>query len=1007
MDLKEELIPIFKACIDSVPDSLRQTVETRTESLLELASHFPIECQKNETIADLIKVMVCSEFVTHNILRDSNLLPDLLHSGDINRTYGPTTHHERLSKLLSVQADQTGLEKALRHYRQREMVRIAWRDITGAADMQNTVMDLSTLADVCISNSLSLLQSWLQPSLGRPREVEGKAQTLVVLAMGKLGAQELNFSSDVDLIFCYPAPGETYGGARSVHHDEFFTQLGRQLIAVLANSTADGFVFRVDMRLRPFGSSGPLVMRFDAIEHYYQAHGREWERYAMVKARAITGEQWAIDALHDVLRPFVYRRYHDYGSFSSLREMKLRIKRETGRTGMENNIKLGQGGIREVEFIGQAFQLIHGGREPALQVRQIQTVLERLGDFDLLPDYVINELSEAYVFLRNTEHRLQEVADQQTHQLPSEPKDQHRLAYAMGFDSWPTYLKVLKKHRDHVHNHFQQIITAPQLDQADLGDDGIRKIWDQSLPESLAIEILAEFGYDVPEQAYEIVKNAYQIRSFRVLSQQGRRRLDHLMPLLIGAVGKSFEPTRTLKRLLILLEAIAQRTSYLALLAEYPLALSQLVKLCAASPWISHLLARQPILLDELLDPRTLYVAATRDQLIAQLQSRLANVKPNDLEQQMNELRNFKNSNVLRVASVDILDLLPLMRVSDHLTEIAEVVLQSVLNMAWLHMRERHGLPFGLEGKGLEGKGLQDKGLEKKGLDSGLEEKGLAKDGAQMGFAIIAYGKLGGIELGYGSDLDLVFLYQGDSNAMTDGDKPLANAVFYARLGQRIIHLLQTLTPAGVLYDVDLRLRPSGASGLLVASVEGFEDYQMKRAWIWEHQALVRARPVAGDEQIKQRFTQIRRRVLSQPRDVKVLREEICGMRERMRKELSLQDKSQHTAQLSPQEGDIDIKQGQGGIVDIEFMVQYIVLANATTNPDLMTYTDVVRILEACVDKRLMAPDVSTQLSDIYKEYRSCVHHLTLQEKSALIDASKVEDQRKIVIKQWQSLMFT
>jgi glutamate-ammonia-ligase adenylyltransferase len=641
-----------------------------------------------------------------------------------------------------------------------------------------------------------------------------------------------------------------------------------------------------------------------------------------------------------------------------------------------------------VEFIGQAFQLIHGGREPALQVRQIQKVLERLGDFNLLPDFVIKELSEAYVFLRNTEHRLQEVADQQTHQLPIETEGQQRLAYSMGFNSWLTYQKVLNKHQDHVHDHFLQIITAPQIEQTNLSDDGIRKIWDQSLQGSLAVDVLAQFGYDKPEQAYEIIENAHQIRSFRALSQQGRRRLDHLMPLLIGAVGKSSEPTRTLKRLVILLEAIAQRTSYLALLAEYPLALSQLVKLCAASPWISHLLARQPILLDELLDPRTLYVAATRNELIAHLQTRLAAINSNDLEQQMNELRHFKYSNVLRVASVDILDLLPLMQVSDHLTEIAEVVLQSVLNMAWLHMRERHGLPCGVDS------GLGEKGLRERGL----EEKGLTIDGTQMGFAIIAYGKLGGIELGYGSDLDLVFLYQGDSNAMTDGDKPLANAVFYARLGQRIIHMLQTLTPAGVLYDVDMRLRPNGASGLLVTNVEGFERYQMESAWIWEHQALVRARPVVGDEHIKQSFTQIRQKVLSKSRDVGMLRDEIRAMRERMRKEFS--------PQLTPQDQCIDLKQGQGGIVDIEFMVQYMVLANAAANPDLMTYTDVVRILESCAEKRLITSETGSQLSDIYREYRSRVHRLKLQEKSASIGAREYEDQRKLVSQMWQSLMF-
>ncbi|WP_455203951.1 bifunctional [glutamate--ammonia ligase]-adenylyl-L-tyrosine phosphorylase/[glutamate--ammonia-ligase] adenylyltransferase, partial [Kaarinaea lacus] len=836
--------------------------------------------------------------------------------------------------------------------------------IAGWSDLQETVVDLSNLAEACIAAAVDLLQHWLEQSVGKPCDSDGNRQAMIVVAMGKLGAHELNFSSDVDLIFVFPQNGTTQGASRSISNDEFFSRLGRQLITVLDQITPEGQVFRVDMRLRPFGDSGPLVSSFDAMESYYQIHGREWERYAMVKARALTGGE-AGHQLMQMLKPFVYRRYLDFGSYDSLRDMKKRIEAEIHKKGMRDNIKLGPGGIREVEFIGQAFQLIRGGREPELQQRQILTILQLLAEKDYLPSYVVNELSQAYIFLRTVEHRLQQFADQQTHKLPQDDIACIRLAYSMGFASWDDFNRVLEKHRQRVQNHFEQVFAAPQVEHESEDKYSLREVWLELLEEGVAYEVLTKAGFSEPQQALDYIKATHRTTAYVSLSRQGKERMDKLMPLLLGAVGHYDNENRVLKRLLDLLEAIARRTSYLALLGENPMALSQLVRLCAASPWIVHQIAKQPVVLDELLDPRTLYLPPSRESLIQDLQQRMEYIDEQDLEQQMDALRHFKHANVLRVAAADVSEAMPLMVVSDHLTDIAELVLNQVLQIAWQHMVRRHGLP-----------GHANNNIE------------------SCGFAVIAYGKMGGIELGYGSDLDLVFLYHGDANGFTDGEKSIANSVFYSRLGQRMIHILTSFTPAGVLYEVDMRLRPSGASGLLVTHVDSFRDYQFNQAWTWEHQALVRARPTTGDESVMRRFSEIRNEVLSQPREQAVVREEVRNMRERMRTEL-----------VPAGQKDFDLKQGLGGIADIEFMVQYTVLARAAEYPSLLVYSDNIRILEAMMANDLISDTNGKTLIECYKVFRALVHRLTLQEESATTQDEHIVVLSQKVAAQWQALM--
>jgi len=926
-------------------------------------------------------VWAASDFVALRCISRPGLLLDLLQSGDLHRRFetpvGDVAAHVKQAVQDVTDPDTLGAQ--LRRLRQREMVRIAWRDLANLAELNETLADLSALADACIQGALSWLQAALITQLGEPRDGSGEPVGMLVLGMGKLGAGELNFSSDVDLIFAYPDDGETTNGKPN---EMFFKKLGQQLIRALDETTGEGFVFRVDMRLRPFGQSGALVSSFAALENYYQAHGRDWERYALVKVRVVAGDQGAGARLFDILRPFVFRRYLDYGAFEALRDMKKMVESEVKRKGMANNVKLGSGGIREVEFIGQAFQLVRGGREPDLQRREIQVVLNWLAEHDYLPDYVVEQLLGAYTFLRNTEHRIQEFQDQQTHLLPKDELGQQRLAFSMGFAHWDEFLPVLRGHMARVHSHFEQVFESPQTGHAEVDDSGLSRLWLTQPEPDEASGILRAAGYHDVDALYARLQTLKTGRSYEALSPVGRTRMDRLIPLLLGAVSKLDEKLATegevltdttLLRLLSLMESIARRTAYLALLNEHPMVLSQLVRLCAASAWIAQLLARHPILLDELFDPASLYAPPGREQLEADLQCQLRRFPADDLEQAMDALRLFKQASVLRVAAADVANAVPLMEVSNNLTDIAEVILQAALELAWQHLSERHGRPACVSGSKTAGSKLE------------------------KGFVIVAYGKLGGLELGYGSDLDLVFLHgaSGSANAVTDGAKPIADTVFYARLGQRIIHILTAVTPAGVLYETDMRLRPSGASGLLVTSLASFAEYQRSKAWTWEHQALVRARIVAGDESLRAVFESLRREVLMQPRDPELLQHDIVEMRERMRETLAQQ-----------KDGQFDLKQGHGGIADIEFMVQFGVLNWAHKTPALTEYTDNIRLLDGFAQQLLEADYLSAEdaasLAEAYRSYRKEVHRLALKDQKAMVADQQFGAERKQVTLLWQ-----
>ncbi len=915
--------------------------------------------------AELTRVFDASEFVAQACLRDPELLLGLAEAGLLGRAREPGELATALAADLQQLADLEALERGLRRFRQREMVRIIWRDIAGSAALDETLESLTQLADACIRQALERLYEFACSKDGVPQDAAGRPQQLVVLGMGKLGARELNLSSDIDLIFSFREHGQT-GGPRPMANEAFFNRLGRQLVAVLGRQTVDGFVFRVDMRLRPFGDAGPLVMSFDALENYYQSQARDWERYAMIKARVVAGDTAAGAALMDMLRPFIYRRYIDFGAIEAIRSMKRLIARELHKKGMAANVKLGLGGIREIEFIGQAFQLVRGGRDTDLQIRPIQAVLERLAVKGLLPRPVVRELQDAYVFLRLTENRIQAWKDEQNHKLPLDRLGRERLARSMGYPDWAAFEPALERHRARVHQHFQQVFTSPQAEE-DKGETPFALVWSATeLPERLAAR-LADAGYVDGGATLALVNGFRDSAACRSLSTRGRERLDRLMPMLLDAAARVADPDATLERLLRLLGAIVRRTAYLDLLMENPLALSQLVRLGGASPWIVSQLIRQPILLDELLDPRRLYSPLRRADLESELDVGLNQLDPDDLEQQMERLRQFAQGNMLRVAAADLADMIPLRVVSDYLTEIAEVVLGRVTRIAWTHLAARHGRPTEILGE-------------------------------QTGFTVIGYGKLGGIELGYGSDLDLVFLHgsQG-ATAMTegvDGRGQIANDVFYARLGQRLIHILTTRTPAGILYEADMRLRPNGNAGMLVSSLAAFAHYQEHDAWTWEHQALLRARPVAGDPAVMARFGAIRRAVLARPRDPAQLRADVVQMRAKMRETL---DRSTAT--------EFDLKQGRGGIADIEFMVQYAILRWAHQHPDLLDWTDNLRLLEGLARHALLAGQAAELLASAYQVFRAVYHRNALRESPGLMPEDQLVEERQMVRDIWQLLM--
>ncbi|HIZ50773.1 MAG TPA: bifunctional [glutamate--ammonia ligase]-adenylyl-L-tyrosine phosphorylase/[glutamate--ammonia-ligase] adenylyltransferase [Candidatus Pseudomonas excrementavium] len=927
-------------------------------------------------MAELQQVLVGSDFVAEQLRRDPHMAWRLVEDQRLWRSLAPGEMVELLADALSSVTTEDELARLLRRFRQQYQVRIIWRDLLRHASTMETTQDLSDMADVCLEQGYRWLYRHMTDSMGTPCNHAGEEQHLVVLGMGKLGAHELNLSSDIDLIFAYPSSGETQGGRRSLSNQEFFTRVGQRLIKLLDEVTVDGFVFRVDMRLRPYGDSGALVFSFNALEQYYQSQGRDWERYAMIKARVVAGDQQAGAELLSMLKPFVYRRYLDFAAIEALRNLKQMIQREVQRKGLEDNVKLGAGGIREVEFIGQAFQLIHGGRDRSLQQRPILPVLDVLATNVYLPDAAVDELKGAYLFLRDTEHALQAIDDRQTQMLPTDALAQARVAWVMGFESWDEYRAQLDLQRSKVARHFAGVIADPDEDedQPQLDYEEWMLLWADLHEAEQAQQQLAEGGFQDPGRAWDLLRNLMGSARVRAMQRMSRERLDIFMPRLLGMACEQENPDLALERVMPLVEAVARRSAYLVLLTENPGALHELLVLCSASPLIAEQIARYPVVLDELLNSGRLYRPPEIAELVDELRQELVRMPEDDLEQQMEVLRYFKRAHGLRVVASEIAGSLPLMKVSDYLTWIAEAILQQVLELAWSDMVRRHGVPRRHDGSPCE-----------------------------LDFVIVGYGKVGGIELAHSSDLDLVFIHDGDTDAETDGPRPLDGGRFYTRLGQRIIHILTAQTNSGALYDVDMRLRPSGDAGLLVTSLDAFARYQHEQAWTWEHQALVRARPLAGCPRLGEKFIRLRADVLGREREEEKLRQDVLSMRQKMRDNLATQathggfDSAAFTAETL-----FDLKQDAGGIVDIEFMVQYAVLAWSCRYPELLRFTDNIRILDGLRDAGLIVGEDVQRLQEAYKAYRAAAHRLALQKQPGKTPGDQFHDYRHDIIRLWR-----
>ncbi|EGT4256153.1 bifunctional [glutamate--ammonia ligase]-adenylyl-L-tyrosine phosphorylase/[glutamate--ammonia-ligase] adenylyltransferase [Citrobacter amalonaticus] len=906
-------------------------------------------------------VLTFSDFVRDSVIAHPHWLTELESAppqADEWQQYG-----EWLQATLATVNDEAALMHALRLFRRRVMVRIAWAQALSLVDDTDILQQLSHLAETLIVGARDWLYDACCREWGTPCNQDGISQPLLILGMGKLGGGELNFSSDIDLIFAWPEHGSTQGGRRELDNAQFFTRMGQRLIKVLDQPTQDGFVYRVDMRLRPFGDSGPLVLSFAALEDYYQEQGRDWERYAMVKARIMGDTDGRyVDELRAMLRPFVFRRYIDFSVIQSLRNMKGMIAREVRRRGLKDNIKLGAGGIREIEFIVQVFQLIRGGREPSLQSRSLLPTLRAIAVLHLLPENDAEQLRLAYLFLRRLENLLQSINDEQTQTLPGDELNRARLAWGMNADDWQQLTEMLEAHMANVRRVFNELIGDDETEtQEDALSEQWRELWQDALQEDDTPPVLSHLADDDRIRVLALIADFRKELDKRTIGPRGRQVLDHLMPHLLSDVCTRQDPAVPLSRITPLLVGIVTRTTYLELLSEFPGALKHLISLCAASPMVASQLARYPLLLDELLDPATLYQPTATDAYRDELRQYLLRVPEEDEEQQLEALRQFKQAQLLRIAAADIAETLPVMKVSDHLTWLAEAMIDAVVQQAWLQMAARYGQPTHL-----------------------AEREG-------RGFAVVGYGKLGGWELGYSSDLDLIFLHDCPVDVMTDGEREIDGRQFYLRLAQRIMHLFSTRTSSGILYEVDARLRPSGAAGMLVTSAEAFADYQRNEAWTWEHQALVRARVVYGDPQLTSQFDAVRRDIMTLPRDGKTLQTEVREMREKMRAHLGNKHRDR-----------FDIKADEGGITDIEFITQYLVLRYAHDKPKLTRWSDNVRILELLAQNDIMDEQEAMALTHAYTTLRDELHHLALQELPGHVAQTCFDAERTLVRASWQ-----
>ena len=954
----------FSDAIAALPESLRQPTQLWFE---RLESQHGAPTISNDLAPTLVRLVACSEFAAGVTLREWAWFAASCES--FARPPDSGALQDFVADVAASDDEVATVQARIRRFRHRWMLHLLWREVAGLAQLEDTVALTSELADGLLTAAARFGERQVRERFGIVRDTAGKPVSLVILGMGKLGGRELNFSSDVDLVFVYPDASDS-DGRKCVSAQEYFTRVSRHIVSLLDEVTADGFAFRVDTRLRPFGDSGPPVTSFGALESYLLQHGRGWERYAYMKARIVGPRPPAAVAdelQHELITPFVFRRYLDFGVFESLRDMHRMISAQVEKREMADNIKLGPGGIREIEFIAQSLQLVRGGARRELQERQLLAVLPLLVGRHGLGAAEADALADAYRFLRRLENFIQAIRDRQTHDLPTSGPDRDRLSLAMGFADWGSLLDKIDAVRRTVSDAFDAVAFRDNPESSEAPRLQLAELWESAATEELWTQALEEQGLS---QAAAVARQLAAFASApatRQVDAVAGKRLQVFIPELVLQVRDCGEPEVAMSRVLGIAERILRRSAYLALLNENAQVLSRLVSLCEQSGYIADEIARYPVLLDELLDPTVHSSPLALDDLDAELAARLGECDAGDTEARISVLGQFQRANQFRVAVADIAGHLPIMKVSDSLSWLAEAVLKQVLRIAWEDLAAKHGEPhYVVDGRR-----------------------------CKAGFAIIAYGKLGGLEMSYGSDLDLVFLHDSTgSQRETSGPRPLDNAVFFTRLVRRLSHFLTAQTGSGMLYEVDTRLRPDGQSGVMVSSIEAFERYQEGNAWTWEHQALLRARPVAGSEDIAAAFNRVRGETLSSRVRRDSLRDDVLGMRKRMRANL---DKSGEDV--------FDLKQGSGGIGDIEFIVQYLVLWNAAADPDVYFYSDNIRQLDALAAGGFMGADTAERLQDIYRIYRRRLHHLVLDNRKPLVGRDEFVAERAFVEDLWKQVL--
>lgn len=947
------------AALETLPDTLQDGAARWLEAFEQAGADLEFVGAAD----DLLRLVAVSEFAGRVLLRD----PDYFFGGNGDAFALPDSATIVADTLVLADSgdNRASFMRRLRELRNRTLVQVLWHDLVLRGSVETSLAGLSHLAEACLDAAVRFAGRQLEPRFGRPLRRD-EPMPLIVLAMGKLGGRELNFSSDIDIIFLYPGEGETNGSRRISAH-EYFAKLSRETVALLEEATPDGFVYRVDTRLRPFGHSGPPVASFAALESYLVEHGRGWERYAYVKARPVTATADTPAArrlMSDIVSPFVYRRYLDYGVFESLRNLHTLIAAEVQKKEMAENIKLGPGGIREIEFIVQSLQLVRGGSAEALKTTGLRQAMSAAVDDCDLTAADARILIEAYDFLRRVENALQGMRDRQTHDLPADTADRARLAFALGLSGIDEFDAKMAATRAEVSRRFRAIGIRDEDGAARASErPDIENLWASRPSAEEWATALEEL--EIPE-AGEVgrILAAFAAReAVRRIDSTAARRLRRFIASLLVMLESCSSPVTALERVLEVVDSVLRRSAYLALLNENPAVLERLVSLCEQSVYLAGEIARYPVLLDELFDARIFVDPPTSEDIEDELDRALKSVDPEDVEGSIEALAEFKRAILFRLAVADFSGSIPVMKVSDRLTEIAERILRVALEVATADLTRQFGEPeYRVEGE-----------VRKAGL------------------GIIAYGKLAGFELSYASDLDLVFIHdsRGDDQ-QTNGARPVENPVFFSRLVRRLMHFLTTRTASGTLYEIDTRLRPSGRSGLLVTSDVAFGKYQDENAWTWEHQALLRSRPVGGSERVADAFRRIRATTLRYRVRRDALRDDVLDMRRKMRAELD-----------RTSDREFDLKQGYGGVADIEFLVQYLVLANAERDPDVIEYPDNIRQLDALAAAGHLTTDIAGRLQTIYRTYRARIHRLALDRRPALAAADVFLDEREFVTGLW------